>query len=62
MRQTLIIACAALIAGLLAIWGANTILAKPQKEGSAHPAAASIDVMQMMKNAKDLPEQQFGAY
>lgn len=62
MRYTMILTTAALIAAIPAIWGATAILAKPRNGADAAPAATSIDVMGMMKNAKGLPEQQFGAY
>jgi hypothetical protein len=61
MRHTLIIAWAALFAAILAIWGATTILANPQRAAGANPPAPSVDVMQLMKNAKDLPDRPFGA-
>ena len=62
MRYTMILATAALIAAIPAIWGATAVLAKPQKGADAAAAAASIDVMGMMKNAKGLPDQQFDAH
>ena len=62
MRKMMILTTAAFIAAIPAIWGATAILAKPQRAANATQAATSIDVMQMMRNAKDLPEQQFGAY
>jgi len=62
MRYTMILATAALIAAIVAIWGASIILAHPQKGADAAAAAASIDVMGMMKNAKGLPDQQFDAH
>ena len=60
MRQTIIVATLAVV--ILAIWGASTIVANPQKAANAEPATASIGVMQMMKDARDLPEQQFDAH
>jgi hypothetical protein len=62
MRKMMILTTAALIAAIPVIWGATAILAKSQKGTSAAPAATSIDVMGMMRNAKDLPEQQFDAH
>ena len=61
MRHTIILATA-LAAAIIAIWGTTAIVANPQKEAKPGPAAASVDVMQMMRNAKDLPEQQFDAH
>ena len=60
MRQTIIVATLAVV--VLATWGASTIVANPQKAANAEPATASIGVMQMMKDARDLPEQQFDAH
>jgi hypothetical protein len=64
MRKIMIIVTAAMIAAIPAIWGATAILAKPHKATAAAPApaATSIGVMEMMKNAKELPEQQFDAH
>lgn len=60
MRQTIILA--ALAAAILALWGGTTIVANPQKAASEGYATTSIGVMQMMKDAKGLPEQQYDAY
>ena len=61
MRHTIIIAWAALFAAILAIWGATAILANPRTSTGAAPRAPALDVMQLMKNARDLPERPFGA-
>ena len=58
MRRTLTFASIALVAAILAIWGTTGIVATSPKKASAD---SSIDVMQMMRNAKNLPEQQFDA-
>jgi hypothetical protein len=58
MRRTLTLASIALVAAILAIWGTTDIVATSPKKASA---ASSIDVMQMMRDAKNLPEQQFDA-
>jgi hypothetical protein len=58
MRRNLTLASIALVAAILAIWGTTGIVATSPKEASA---ASSIDVMQMMRDAKNLPEQQFDA-
>ena len=61
MRQTIILA--ALAAAILAIWGATTIVANPQKSThDEHATTTSLGVMQMMKDAKGLPEQQYDAH
>ena len=58
MRRTLPLACTALVAAILAIWGTTGTVATSPKKASVDP---SIDVMQMMRNARNLPEQQFDA-
>jgi hypothetical protein len=62
MRQTQIITAAALIAAVVAILGVTVINAKSSKHTTVVPASSSINVMQMMKDAKDLPTQQFDAH
>ena len=62
MRQTAIIATAALVIAIVAILGVTVINAKSPRQAITAPASASIDVMQMMKDAKDLPEQQYDAH
>jgi hypothetical protein len=62
MRHTIILATAAIVAAILALWGATAIVANPQEGAKPAPAGASVDVMQMMRNAKNLPEQQFDAH
>jgi hypothetical protein len=62
MRQTAIAAGTALIAAIVAMWGASLATTQsPRTEGLA-PAPASVDVMQMMKDAKHLPAQQYSAH
>jgi energy-converting hydrogenase Eha subunit B len=60
MRPTIIISTVSLIIALVAIWNTNEIIANPGKAGFV--ASPSMDVMQMMKDMKDLPEQQFDAF
>jgi hypothetical protein len=50
---------AGLLVAFLGVFGATVLGAWSSKP--AQVAAGSIDVMQMMKNAKDLPVQQFDA-
>jgi hypothetical protein len=61
MRQTAIIASTALITAIVSILGMAVIRANPPMKSTAAPASVSIDVMQMMKDAKKLPHQQFDA-
>lgn len=60
MRQTVI--ATALIVVILAILGTSVITANSPRTGTAAPASTSVDVMQMMKDAKNLPDQKFDAY
>jgi hypothetical protein len=59
MRQTLIILATALV--IAAIWGTTVKSGRtPQKPVAM--ASTAIDVMEIMKKAKNLPEEQFDAY
>jgi hypothetical protein len=61
MRGTFVVASALLVVALMvAMWG-STIIAHPPTSSKAE-ASNSIDVMQMMKRAKGLPEQSFDAH
>jgi len=59
MRRTLTFASITLVAAILAIWGTTGIVATSPKKASVD---SSIDVMQMMSNAKGLPEEKFDAH
>jgi len=58
MRKTAAFASVAFVAAI--VWGATVIVANSPREASVR--SASIDVMQMMRDARNLPEQQFDAY
>ncbi len=60
MRPTIIIGTVTLIIALVAIWNTSGIIANPGKADFV--ASPSMDVMQMMKDMKDLPEQQYDAF
>ena len=61
MRKTISLATVAFIAGL-AVGSATIITAhQPRETSPAAPASTSMGVMELMKNAKDLPVQQFDA-
>ena len=60
MRKTVAFASVALVAAVVTIWGATVIVANSPKKAGAD--SASIDVMQMMRNVKNLPEERFDAY
>ena len=62
MRQTQIANASALIFTILAILGVTVINANPSKQAVTAPASSSFDVMQMMKDSKDLPVQQFDSH
>ena len=60
MRPTIIIGTVTLIIALVAIWNTDGIIANPGQADFV--ASPSLDVMQMMKDMKDLPEQQYDAF
>lgn len=62
MRQTSIVATAAVVIAIVAILGVTVINANSPSQATTAPASASIDVMQMMKDAKHLPQQQYDAH
>ena len=62
MRHTPILTAAAVITAIAAILGVTVINAKSAKQAMIAPATSSIDVMQMMKEAQNLPEQQYDAH
>jgi hypothetical protein len=63
MRQIFIILATALITAIVTILSMNAISSTTLKRmGSATHAPASVDVMQMMKDAKELPNQSYDAY
>ena len=63
MRPTLIVAVSTVVLVVVAIWGFTTItIARNPQHANAAPVSASIDAMQMMKNASDLPVEQFDAH
>jgi ribosomal protein S15P/S13E len=60
--KTIVSALALFTAMVVAIWGASTILAHTTKNPNAVTAQSSVDVMQMTKEAKNLPEEHFDAH
>ena len=48
------------VAAIVAAYGAGVITAHSPK--TATPASSSVDVMQMMKDANNLPDQTFDAH
>jgi hypothetical protein len=57
-----IVSALALVTAIVAIWGATVIFAHTAKNPNAALASSSIDVMQMMKDAKNLPEEKFDTH
>ena len=63
MRQVIIIFATALVTAAVTIVSMNAIGSTTFKRmGIATHAPGSVDVMQMMKDAKDLPNQNYDAY
>jgi hypothetical protein len=61
MHKTPIIVSTLLVAAVIAVLSVTVINAK-SKHVATVPASASMDVMQMMKDANNLPNQQFDAH
>ena len=59
MHQTFIAIAAVAMIIIIALYGAAVMTADARQEPLAAASSASIDVMQMMKDAKDLPDQRF---
>jgi hypothetical protein len=60
MRQIFIVTTAVWVAVIVALFGATAMIAKvPQRAEAAAPS--SIDIMQMTRDAKALPIEQFDA-
>jgi hypothetical protein len=63
MRQVIIIFATALVTAAVSIVSMNAIGSTTFKSiGIATHAPGSVDVVQMMKDAKDLPNQNYDAY
>ncbi len=63
MRPTLIVAVSTVVSVVVAIWGFTAIIiVRNPQDANAAPVSASIDAMQMMKNASNLPVEQFDAH
>lgn len=58
-RANIIIGTIATLTALVAIWNTSGIVAKPRTADFGAPP--SIDVMQMMKAMRDLPEERYDA-
>ena len=65
MRQTIIVAATtALVTAIIVSWGTAAIVAhSPRNAGTAAAASSkSVDVMQLMKDAKNLPEEKYDVH
>lgn len=61
MRQTIVVASTLLAVALVAVAWTHSIIGHRADTAKAG-ASNSIDIMQLMKNAKGLPEQNYPAY
>ena len=57
-----ILSALASFAAIFAIWGASTIFADNTKNPNAVNAQSSVDVLQITREAKNLPAEQFDAH
>jgi succinate dehydrogenase hydrophobic anchor subunit len=62
MRPILFVAATAVVWAVVAIWHLTAIFASHPKDANAARMRSSIDTMQMMKDARRLPVQQFEAH
>ena len=62
MRQISIVIATALITATITMAGMMVINSSATRGGPAGRASGPIDVMQMMKDAKDLPNQNYPAH
>jgi hypothetical protein len=63
MRQISIIVATALVTAIVTVLSMNAISsARTTRIGDAAHAQVSVDVMQLMKDAKELPNQNYDAY
>jgi hypothetical protein len=60
--QVSVVVAPALVILIVAIWGATTFGAKSQQLVMAPAASIAIDVMRIMRETKDLPDEKFDAY
>ena len=61
MRQLTIFTTAVWIAVIAALFGATAMIAKVPQTAEAAAGLSSFDILQMTKDAKQLPVQQFDA-
>ena len=61
MRQIVIVTAAACIAVIVALFGATARIADVPQQAAAVATSGPIDIMQMMRDSKTLPVEQFDA-
>jgi hypothetical protein len=61
MRRIFIVTAAVWVAVIVALFGATAMIAKVPQRAEAATAPSSIDIMQMTRDAKGLPVEQFDA-
>lgn len=61
MRPILFVAASAVVLAVVAIWHLTVIFVSHPKAANAAPMWSSIDTMQVMKETRSLPVQQFEA-
>jgi hypothetical protein len=61
MRHAMIISLTALATATLTILSMNAVYAPANNNSVAH-TTASMDILQMTKNARNLPDERFDAY
>jgi len=61
MRQIFIVTAAVWVAVIAALFGATAMIAHGPQRAEAAVAPSSIDIMQMTRDAKGLPIEQFDA-
>jgi len=59
MRQISIILATAIITATVAVAGVFAVNPNPARPGAAVRAATPVDVIKLMKDAEDLPEQSY---
>jgi succinate dehydrogenase hydrophobic anchor subunit len=62
MRPIFFVAASAVVLASVAIWHLTVIFASPPSDANAARMWSSIDTMQMMKDTRSLPVQQFEAH
>ncbi len=62
MTRTAAIAVTVLMTALVAVFGVTVIDAKSSRQPTGATTSGLIDVMQMMRNAKDLPAESYDAH